>query len=116
MWLTGNISIWLFSKPTDMRKSIDGLSVIVSDQLDKNPCGPEVFVFYNRCLDKLKILYWDKNGFCLWYKRLEKGRFFLPRMEDQAYCLTIEQLRWLLDGLKIEVLKGNPNLSYQTFY
>lgn len=116
MWLTGNISIWLFSKCTDMRKSIDGLSIIVSDQLGKNPCGPEVFVFYNRGLDKLKVLYWDKNGFCLWYKRLEKGRFLLPHMEDQTYFLTIEQLRWLLDGLRIEELKGNPNFSYQTFY
>jgi transposase len=116
MWLTGNLQIWLFSKPTDMRKSIDGLSVIVSDQLEKNPCGPEVFVFYNRGLDKLKVLYWDKNGFCLWYKRLEKGRFLLPRLEEQAYCLTAEQLRWLLDGLRIEELKGNPSLSYQTFY
>lgn len=116
MWLIGNLKIWLYSTPTDMRKSIDGLSVIVADQLGKNPCGPEVFVFYNRGLDKLKVLYWDKNGFCLWYKRLEKGRFFIPTMQDAAYELTNEQLRWLLDGLKIEELKGNPTLEYQTFF
>lgn len=116
MWLTGDLQIWLYSTPTDMRKSIDGLSIIVSDQLGKNPCGSEVFVFYNRGLNKLKILYWDKNGFCLWYKRLEKGRFFLPKMEDQCYVLTIEKLRWLLDGLKIEKLQGNPSLSYETFF
>lgn len=116
MWLTGNLQIWLFSKPTDMRKSIDGLSIVVSEQLNKNPCGPEVFVFYNRNMDKLKILYWQKNGFCLWYKRLERGRFLLPTMEDEHYGLTIEQLRWLLDGLRIEEIKGNPTLNYDTFY
>ncbi len=116
MWLTGELKIWLFSHPTDMRKSIDGLSVIVSDQLKQNPCGPDVFVFYNRGLDKLKVLYWDKNGFCLWYKRLEKGRFLIPKSETGTVYLSIEQLRWLLDGLRIEALKGNPSLQYDTFY
>lgn len=116
MWLSGNLQIWLLSKPTDMRKSIDGLSMLVSDQLRKNPGGGEVFVFYNRNKDKLKILYWHKNGFCLWYKRLEQGHFFLPAINEKEYGLTIEQLRWLLDGLRIEDLKGNPNLNYTTFY
>lgn len=116
MWLTGNLQIWLYSKPTDMRKSIDGLSMVVSEQLNQNPCGPDVFVFYNRGLNKLKVLYWDKNGFCLWYKRLEKGRFFLPTVKEEFYDLTTEQLRWLLDGLKIEGLKGSPELSYETYF
>jgi len=116
MWLTGNLQIWLYSKPTDMRKSIDGLSIIVSEQLELNPCGPDVFVFYNNARNKLKILYYDKNGFCLWYKRLERGRFLLPRMSDNSYALTIERLRWLLDGLRIEDLHGNPELPFDTFY
>jgi transposase len=116
MWLTGNMQIWLLAKPTDMRKSIDGLSIIVAEQLDKNPTGPEVFVFYNRAADKLKVLYWDKNGFCLWYKRLEKGQFHLPARDALCYALTIEQLRWLLDGLNIERLKGSPSLSYSSYF
>ena len=116
MWLTGNLQIWLYGVPIDMRKSIDGLSIIVSEQLEKNPCSSEVFVFYNRGLNKLKILYWDKNGFCLWYKRLEKGRFFMPHMDKQAYFLSMEQLRWLLDGLKIQELKGNPTLFFEKYY
>lgn len=99
-----------------MRKSIDGLSVIVSEQLELNPCGPDVFVFYNTARNKLKILYYDKNGFCLWYKRLEKGRFLLPKMPDNSYSLTIERLRWLLDGLRIEDLRGNPRLDFDTFF
>ena len=116
MWLTGNLQVWLYSAPTDMRKSIDGLSIIVSEQLEQNPCGPDVFVFHNGKQDKLKILYYDKNGFCLWYKRLENGRFLLPKMQTNSYALTIEQLRWLLDGLCIEDLRGNPRLSFDTYY
>lgn len=116
MWLSGNLQIWLYSKPVDMRKSIDGLSVIVSDELNQNPCGADVFVFHNSKLDKLKILYWDKNGFCLWYKRLEQGRFMLPSMIEKSHALTMEQLRWLLDGLQIENLRGNPKLSFDTFF
>lgn len=116
MWLTGNIQIWVYSVPVDMRKSIDGLSIIVSDQLGKNPCGPDVFVFYNKNSNKIKILYWQKNGFCLWYKRLEKERFLFPKKEDETYLLTIEQLRWLLDGLEVQKIHGHKNLSYQIFY
>ena len=116
MWLTGELRVWIYSEPIDMRKSIDGLSIIVSGQMGKNPCGPDVYVFHNRGLDKLKVLYWDKNGFCLWYKRLEKGRFCMPSMDQKTHPLTIEQLRWLLDGLKIEDLKGNPSLFYENFY
>lgn len=116
MWLTGNLQVWLYSRPTDMRKSIDGLSIIVAEQLEQNPCGSNVFVFYNTAQNKLKILYYDKNGFCLWYKRLEKGRFLLPKLSNNSYCLTAEQLRWLLDGLNIEDLSGNPTLLFDTFF
>lgn len=117
MWLTGDLKVWLYSNPTDMRKSIDGLSIIISEKLSKNPCGPDLFVFYNNAKNKLKILYYDKNGFCLWYKRLEKGRFLLPNLPtNTSYHLTIEKLRWLLDGLNIDNLKGNPELFFDTYY
>lgn len=116
MWLTGSLKIWLYSHPVDMRKSIDCLSIIIAQQLEQNPCGSDVFVFHNGNRDKLKILYYDKNGFCLWYKRLERGRFALPKIANNCYALTIEQLRWLLDGLRIEELRGNPELPFDTFY
>lgn len=117
MWLTGNLKIWLYSQPTDMRKSIDGLSIVVSEKLDQNPCGSDVFVFYNTAKNKIKILYYDKNGFCLWYKRLEKGHFLLPKLSNgNRYLLTIEKLRWLLDGLRIEQLCGNQELFFDNYY
>ena len=115
MWLTGNLKIWLYKEPVDMRKSIDGLSIVVSDNLNVNPMNSEIFVFYNRYGDKIKILYWDKNGFCLWYKRLEKGRFKIP-VGQPKYNMTSEQLRWLLDGLDIGHMKPIEMLHYQEVY
>lgn len=116
MWLAGNLKVWLYSKPTDMRKSIDGLSIIVAEQLELNPCGSDLFVFYNNYRDKMKILYYDSNGFCLWYKRLEKGKFIIPKIEEQSYVLSVDQLRWMLDGLCIEALQGKPKLFFDTYY
>ena len=115
MWLTGNLKIWLYKEAIDMRKSIDGLSIVVADNLNINPMNAEIFVFYNRYGDKIKILYWDKNGFCLWYKRLEKGRFKIPKAQEE-YNMTAEQLRWLLDGLDIGQMKPIECLDYQEVY
>lgn len=115
MWSTGNLKIWLYKEPIDMRKSIDGLSIVVADTLNINPMNSEIFVFYNRHGDKIKILYWDKNGFCLWYKRLEKGRFNIPGVQEE-YSMTAEQLRWLLDGLDIGQMQPIERLHYQEVY
>ncbi|MGI9214250.1 MAG: IS66 family insertion sequence element accessory protein TnpB [Gammaproteobacteria bacterium] len=62
---------------------------------------------------KIKILYWDKNGFCLWYKRLEKGSFKIP---DNKEKINYEQVRWLLDGLDINNLQRHKKLNYNTFF
>lgn len=70
-----NLRVLIYSQPIDMRKAIDGLALLVSDQLDESPSSGAWYVFYNRGSDKLKVLYWQRNGFCLFYKRLEKGRF-----------------------------------------
>lgn len=117
MWLTSNLKVWLYSNPTDMRKSIDGLSIIVSEKLSQNPCGSDLFVFFNNAKNKLKILYYDKNGFCLWYKRLEKSRFLLPNLRNNiSYVITVDKLRWLLDGLDLKELKGNQELFFNAYY
>ncbi len=114
MLFNSKVNIWLYQKAVDMRKSIDGLSIVVASGMKKNPTNEEeLFLFCNKGADKLKILYWDKNGFCLWYKRLEKGRFNIPKDFE---VISYEQLRWLLDGFDITKLKGNPQLSYNKFY
>ena len=92
---------------TDLRKSIDGLSAIVSAVFKLDPFSDSWFVFCNRRRDKLKILRWDHNGFWLYYRRLERGRFQWPEDDGQSLNITHRQLQWLLDGLSIEKAKSH---------
>lgn len=95
---------WVHLAPgaTDLRKSIDGLSALVSAVFELDPFSDQWFVFCNRQRDKLKILRWDHNGFWLYYRRLERGRFKWPAQSGPALCISRRQLQWLLDGLSIE--------------
>lgn len=98
----------------DMRKSIDGLAAYVAAGLGREPCDGAIYVFCNRGRDKLKILYWETNGFCLWYKRLEKERFQVSLRGD-VLELTSKQLRWLQEGLDYQNLKGHKEVNFQRF-
>ena len=106
-------NIYLVTGRTDMRKSIDGLSLIVRDVLELNPLSQAWFIFCNRQRDKLKILFWDTNGFWLYYRRLEKGRFKWPNTSVHSPAITIDQhqLNWLLSGLEIDSAKAHKPLS-----
>ena len=92
--------IFLRVGKTDMRKSINGLSAMAADELEQNPLSGDLFLFSNR-RNLLKILYWDKNGFCLWQKRLEKHRFPWPKNTNDKIALEItsKELEWLLKGI-----------------
>jgi len=96
---------------TDMRKSINGLSILV-DELELDPFSGHMFVFCNRRQTMLKILYWDRNGFCLWLKRLEKHRFRWPRSVDEILEIEPRSLGWLLDGLKLNQPTAHSSLEY----
>lgn len=84
-----------------MRKSIDGLTVLVKEVFDLDPFSPCLFVFCSRRRDKLKILHWDTSGFWLYYRRLERGRFQWPDHANGAVRVSRRELRWLLDGLSL---------------
>ena len=87
------------------------------DLLEQSPQSGHLFVFYNRARDKVKILYWDKNGFVMHYKRLEKGRFKLKGLEkDGSILLTENQLQWLLAGLDFRVMEAFSHLNYENYY
>jgi len=94
--------VYLAPGATDLRKSIDGLSALVSAVFELDPFSDRWFVFCNKQKDKLKILRWDTNGFWLYYRRLERGRFKWPVQSGSALCISRRQLQWLLDGLTIE--------------
>ena len=112
---TTALNVYLAPGVTDMRKSIDGLALIVSEILDLDPFSQSLFVFCNRERNKLKILHWQTNGFWLYYRRLEKGRFKWPDHghPHQPVTLTRRELNWLLDGLPIEQKKAHQVLHYQ---
>jgi transposase len=101
--LSSSAKVYLAVGATDLRRSIDGLSVMVQMQFKLDPFNDGIFVFCNRACDKLKILYWYNNGFWLYYRRLERGRFKWPQAADgsETLCITERELSWLLDGFDI---------------
>ena len=99
---SGVPDVFLYRDFVDFRKSINGLSLIVEQQMVLSPLTGSVFVFCNKGRDKLKVLYWDKTGFALWYKRLEKDKFKWPKkLNNTSLNLTEQQLHWLFDGFDV---------------
>lgn len=106
-------AVYLYRDIVDFRKSIDGLAVIVEQEMGLDPFSEAVFVFCNRHRDRLKMLYWDTTGFCLWYKRLEQAKFQWPRRhEDGVLRWSDREFNWLLEGFDVLRMKGHEKLSY----
>ena len=105
--------VFLYTEPVDFRKQINGLSLIVQETMNLDPLREALFVFTNRPANRVKILWWDKNGFCLWIKRLEKDRFKWPfQNQGDVLCLDGEQLTYLLAGFDIFTFPPHQRLSY----
>lgn len=90
--LNGTYNAYLAIGATDLRKSIDGLAILVQESFKLDPFSKSLFVFCNRSQDKIKILEWDENGFWLHYKRLEKGRFKWPDLNSKTIAVTNKEL------------------------
>lgn len=105
--LSSENTFHLYSHPTDMRKSFDGLSGLVYNKLGYNPISGEVFIFINKSRDKVKLLHWQGSGYLLYYKRLEKGTFELPRYDASVGSITLSyaQMVMIMDGLSIKNLQ-----------
>jgi transposase len=115
--LKASTKLYLATAPVDMRKAVNGLSALVSTGLCQDPQSGHLFIFYNRARNKIKCLYWDKNGFILYYKRLEKGKFKLPRsVSSDCILMTIAELQWLLAGLDFIALRHQPHLQFKQLY
>lgn len=107
--------VYLCREYVDMRKSINGLSLLIESGLGQDPFTDKLFVFCNKKRDKVKMLYWERNGFVLWYKRLEKQRFKWPkRFDDEIISLNGQEINWLLDGIDLSKLTPHQKLNYQS--
>jgi transposase len=96
------MAVYLHRAPVDFRKQINGLAVLVAESMQLDPFKPALYVFSNGARNRVKVLYWDGQGFCLWLKRLEKHRFVWPLThEAEVIALNGDQLNWLIGGYDI---------------
>lgn len=104
MLIGAGLPVYVAAEAVDMRKSIDGLARLVEESLPASPFTGGVFVFFNRSRDKVKLLWWDRHGFWLAYKRLEKGRFRLPAIP----AMTLPELTLVLEGIDLSTRRLKP--------
>lgn len=110
-----DFSIYIYNARVDFRKSIDGLSGIVIEQMGLDLYKKALFVFFNRRRDKVKILFWDRSGFIIIYKRLEEERFYLPKkLSDPVLNIDRTQFEWLFEGYDIWKMKPHRELKYSS--
>ena len=96
------VRVWLYTQPTDMRKSYDGLSTLVKNTLHEDPTSGHLFVFINRKRTQMKVLYFDRSGYCVWSKRLEQGRFQVRSDNADKALLSWTQLKLILEGIELK--------------
>lgn len=109
--LSSTIPIYLATDPADMRKSFDGLAQLVREQFAQDPLSGHFFVFRNRRRDRIKILYWDRDGFALWFKRLERGTFRFPEAKGGRVEVTPAELASVLEGIDLAHARRLPRFA-----
>ena len=109
--LPSSVRIFLAAEPADMRKGPDGLAQLVRDVIAQDPLSGHFFVFRNRRRDRVKILYWDRDGFALWYKRLEKGVFRFPEAKNGRVEVTPAEMAAVLEGIDLSRARRLPRFA-----
>ena len=108
------VRVYLYTLPADMRKGVDTLAAGVQEFLGQDPLSGNLFLFVSRGRDRLKILYWDRDGYCLWYKRLEEGTYRLPPAPKdgrQSVELKASELAMLLEGIDLRSVKRSRRMT-----
>jgi transposase len=115
--LAPQIRVFLYRRPTDMRKSFHGLVALTESELKQDPLSGSLFVFLNRRRDRVKILYWGQSGFCIWYQQLQKGTYQIPSptaLNDQDTLeVTRSQLSLILEGIDLTSVRQRPRFQLQ---
>jgi transposase len=106
------LQIWLYSQPCDMRKSYHGLSALVKNQLQEEPLSGQIFVFINRRRTQIKVLYFDRSGYCIWMKKLEQGLFRYALADGEKQALSWTELKLLLEGIELKNTKQNKRYRH----
>ena len=108
-----NVRLFLCTAPTDMRKSFDGLLALATAVFERDPLEGHLFLFVNRRRDRVKMLWWDRDGLALFYKRLEAGTFQLPAVKDDSAGIEIDpvDLSLLLGGIDLQSAKRRKRYS-----
>jgi transposase len=114
--LTEGTRVYVAASAVDFRKAINGLAALVVEQFEMTPNDGSVYVFYNRSIDRVKCLFWEKNGFVLYHKRLEQGRFKMGKRADDSYTITHQQLEWLLAGLDFKLMAEFPQIDFTHYF
>lgn len=110
------VEVYVCVEPVDFRRQINGLATLVQDSLDCDPFSAKLFVFTNRRRTQCRILYWERTGFVLWTKRLEKARFAWPTTSDTVLTLSGGELNLLLDGYDVWHFQPHETLRYASMY
>jgi transposase len=113
--LSNRYRYFLYRQATDMRKSFDGLSGLVSSELGQNPLSGDIFIFINKRRDRIKLLSWQQDGYALYYKRLESGTFELPTLNSTTNSVVLQksELLLILEGISLEKAVKRPRFSLQ---
>ena len=114
--LPPSVKIFLAAQPVDMRKSFDGLKAVVEEFVGGDPLSGHLFVFRGRRADRFKILYWDRDGLAIWYKRLEAGTFLFPTAREDQRRIEVQpsELAMLLDGIDLTHIKRRKRYQLST--
>lgn len=105
---------YLYSQPTDMRKSFDSLSGLVRSHMNTDPFNGHVYIFINKQRNRIKLLHWESGGFTLYYKRLEKGQFELPDLiKDNTHQLKWSDLMLIVEGIRLKSVQRTARFSFK---
>jgi len=108
--------IYLYRDPIDFRKSYRGIGAIIELELGHNPFSGSLYIFVNRTRNKIKCLFWETNGFVLYYKSLSEEKFKWPKSDTELMTLTGQEINFLLDGYDLAAMKPHKKLHYQSLF